>query len=202
MKEGYWDYRIKKPYFTRDLRGKTVGLIGFGYVARELVKLLKPFNVKILVYDPYVSKDIMEAYEVEKVSLDTLLRESDIVSIHAALTKETTGMIGEQQLKMMKPTAYLINTARGAIIDESALIKALREGWIAGVVLDVFKQEPLPKEHELLKFDNAILTPHIAGPSDERRATLFRVIVEEFKRFFEGEQLRYKILLRRLRVMA
>jgi len=202
MKEGYWDYRIKKPYFTKDLRGKTVGLIGFGYVARELVKLLKPFNVKILVYDPYVSKDIMEAYEVEKVSLDTLLRESDIVSIHAALTKETTGMIGEQQLKMMKPTAYLINTARGAIIDESALIKALREGWIAGVVLDVFKQEPLPKEHELLKFDNAILTPHIAGPSDERRATMFRVIVEEFKRFFEGEQLRYKILLRRLRVMA
>jgi len=201
-REGRWSYRVEKPYFTRDLKGKTIGLVGFGYVARELIKLLRPFDVEVLVYDPYVSQDIINSHGAKKVTLKELLRESDLVSIHAALTEETRHMIREEHLKMMKSTAYLINTARGAIIDEKALVKALKEGWIVGAALDVFESEPLPKDHELLKLDNVILTPHIAGSSDERRAMLFGVIVKEFERFFKGEELHYKISLKRLRVMA
>lgn len=199
---GDWNYRIRKPYLTKDLRGKTIGVLGFGYVARELVKLLKPFNVKVLVYDPYVSQELIKAYNAQPVTLSELLRKADIVTIHAALTEETRHMIGEEELKIMKPTAYLINTARGAIVDERALVKALKEGWIAGATLDVFEIEPIPRDHELLKLDNVIITPHIAGPSDERRATLLKVIIEEIKRFFEKKELRYRVTFGRLRVMA
>jgi len=111
-------------------------------------------------------------------------------------------MIGERELRMMKSTAYLINTARGAIIDERALVKALKEKWIAGAALDVFEVEPLPKDSPLYELDNVFLTPHIAGLSDERRSMLFGVIVEDFKRFFSGEEPLNKVDPRKLKVLA
>ncbi|RLF01616.1 MAG: hydroxyacid dehydrogenase [Thermoprotei archaeon] len=201
MRRGDWSYR-RKGRFTRDLRGKRVGLIGFGLVARELAKLLKPFNVKILVYDPHISRSIAGIYNVELVDLNTLLETCDVVSIHAALTEETRGMIGERELKMMRRDAYLVNTARGPIVDEDALIRALREGWIAGAALDVFEQEPLPRDHPLRELGNVYLTPHVAGPSDEGRRKLLGVIVEELQRFFSGKELRYKVEPEELRVRA
>jgi len=193
MKNKNWDFRKQHKFFTYDLRGKCIGVVGFGRIARYLVDLLKPFEVEILVYDPHVPADTIHSFGCKAVDLDTLLKESDVVTIHAALTEETHHMIGERELRLMKRTAYLINTARGAVIDEKALLKALKEGWIAGAALDVFEKEPLPKESELYELENVYLTPHIAGPSDERRHSLFGVIVEEFERFFTGRSLRYKV---------
>ena len=201
-REGRWEYREARPRVTRDLRGKTVGVVGFGYVGRELVKLLKPFDVRALVYDPHVGEDVVRAHGAELVPLDELLRESDVVTIHAALTEETYHMIGERELRLMKPTAYLVNTARGAIVDTQALVRALREGWIAGAALDVFEEEPLPRGHPLTELDNVVLTPHVAGPSDERRSTLFRAVVEDLMRFFRGEEPLYRVSYDRLCFMA
>ncbi|MEM2028404.1 MAG: hydroxyacid dehydrogenase [Candidatus Bathyarchaeia archaeon] len=189
MRRRDWRYKEARSGETFDLRHKVIGLIGFGAVARELVNLLKPFNVRILVFDPYVSVEELRKYSVEKSDLDHLLSNSDIVSLHAALTPETYHMIGERELKIMKPTSFLINTARGALVDERSLCKALRERWIAGAALDVFEEEPLPPESPLYDLDeNVFLTPHVAGLSDERRSMLFGVIVEDFRRFFSGEK--------------
>ena len=149
-----------------------------------------------------VPADVLKGYGVSPASLEEVMRESDIVSIHAALTDETRHMIGERELRMMKSTAYLINTARGAIIEERALVKALKEKWIAGAALDVFEVEPLPKDSPLYELDNVFLTPHIAGLSDERRSMLFGVIVEDFKRFFSGEEPLNKVDPRKLKVLA
>ncbi len=202
MSKKYWDIKNTAKFSTYSLYNKTIGIIGFGYVARILVDLLKPFNVKILVYDPYVPKEYIVAKGCIPTDLYTLLREADIVSIHAALTKETYHMIGEKELKMMKPHAFLINTARGAIIDEKALIKALKEGWISGATLDVFEKEPLPEDSELYSLSNIYLTPHVAGLSHEIYHKLFGTIVEEFERFFKGEKLRYMIDPKRFDSMA
>lgn len=188
MRKVGWNARKLVSSHTADLQGKTVGLIGLGCVARELVRLLRPFGVKVLAYDPYAPRETAGDLGVELVALGEVLSKSDIVSIHAALTEETRHMIGEGELRLMKSSAYLINTARGAIVDTGALIKALRGGWIAGAALDVFEEEPLPDDSPLYELDNIYLTPHVAGPSEERRRKLFGTIVEDFRRFFSGEK--------------
>lgn len=145
------------------LWGRTIGLIGFGRTGRHTAKRLQGWDVRIIAYDPYITEVPPEfAGLVELVDLETLLRESDFVSIHALLTKETYHMIGERELRMMKPTAYLINTARGAIADENAIADAIEQGVIAGAGLDVFEVEPLPMTSRLRQLDpeRVILTPH------------------------------------------
>ena len=121
------------------------------------------------------------------VDLETLLKESDIISIHVPLTKETELMIGEKELKMMKPGAYLINTARGRVIDEKALYKALKEKWIAGAALDVFWQEPLPKNNPLLELDNIVVAPHIGSATIETRSKMAEIVAENLIAFYEGK---------------
>ncbi|MEM2961205.1 MAG: hydroxyacid dehydrogenase [Candidatus Bathyarchaeia archaeon] len=203
MQKKKWKRDEEAAIRTYDLRGKIIGLIGFGAVARELINLLKPFNVRILVFDPHVSEETLKAYGLEKSDLTYILINSDIVSLHAALTSETYHMIGERELRLMKPTAFLINTARGALIDEGALYKALKERWISGAALDVFESEPLQPESPLYNLgDNVFLTPHIAGLSDERRSMLFGVIVEDFRRFFSGESPLNIVEYVRLRFLA
>ncbi|MBS7649585.1 hydroxyacid dehydrogenase [Candidatus Bathyarchaeota archaeon] len=203
MQKKKWKRDEKVAIRTYDLRGKIIGLIGFGAVARELINLLKPFNVRILVFDPHVSEETLKAYGLEKSDLTYILINSDIVSLHAALTSETYHMIGERELRLMKPTAFLINTARGALTDEGALYKALKERWISGAALDVFESEPLQPESPLYNLgDNVFLTPHIAGLSDERRSMLFGVIVEDFRRFFSGESPLNIVEYVRLRFLA
>ncbi|MBS7268422.1 MAG: hydroxyacid dehydrogenase [Candidatus Freyarchaeota archaeon] len=145
-----------------ELWNKTLGIIGFGRIGREVAKRMKGFEMNILVYDPYVKEDEIRNMGGRKVDLETLLRESDIVSIHSPLTKETEGLIGEEELRLMKPTAILINTARGELVDEDALIKALKERRISYAGLDVFRQEPINKDNPLLALDNVVLTPHMA----------------------------------------
>jgi D-3-phosphoglycerate dehydrogenase len=142
--------------------------------------------MRILAYDPYVDRDTASKMDVEFVDeLSDLLKVSDYVSIHAPLTEETYHMIGEDELKLMKPTAFLINTARGSIIDERALAKALKEGWIAGAALDVFENEPL-ENSDLAKLDNVILTPHIGGSTVEAQKSIARILAEKILSYIES----------------
>ncbi len=150
------------------LAGRTLGSVGVGNIGAEFFRLVKPFDLdRTLATDPFVSPEQAATLGVELVDLDTLLRESDFVCINCPLTAETFHLIGEAQLRRMKPTAFLINTARGPIIDQAAIIRALSEGWIAGAALDVFEEEPLPLPNPLATMDNVILTPHAIAWTDQ-----------------------------------
>ena len=148
------------------LRGQTLGLIGYGNLARAVVPKALGFGLKIIAYTPRLAPDALAPLGVATNDLDFLLRTADYVSIHAPLTAETRGMIDARALRLMKPTALLINTARGAIVDEDALLTALCENWIAGAALDVLTQEPPQLFHPLLALDNVIVTPHTAFYSE------------------------------------
>jgi D-3-phosphoglycerate dehydrogenase len=164
---GNIDYMRKTFGEIKRLSTLNLGLIGFGRIARAVAERAKVFGFKIIAYDPYVPKEVFEKANVQSVGFDYLLKESDIISIHVLLTEETRHMIGEQEFKKMKKSAFIVNTSRGAVIDENALIKALKEKTIAGAALDVFEKEPLSKDSPLLQMDNVILTPHIAWYSEE-----------------------------------
>ena len=144
----------------------TLGLIAFGEIGREVAVRAKPFGFTLIACDPFVAPSVAERYGVTLVGLDELLGRADIISVHAPLAKETFHMLGEREFALIKPTAYVINTARGAVIDQAALIAALRAGRIAGAGLDVFEREPLEAASPLAAMDNVILTPHTAGMSD------------------------------------
>jgi D-3-phosphoglycerate dehydrogenase len=174
------------PRMSR-LRGQTLGLIGFGRIPQALVPKAKGFGLRVIAYDPYVPPSVFEALGVERVGLDQLLAESDIVSLHSALTAETKHILSLEQLKKMKPTAYLINTARGALIDQRALYIALTEGYLAGAALDVTEPEPISANDPLLKLDNVIITAHSAHFSIPAYLELTRRPGEEVARVFKGE---------------
>lgn len=159
----YFDDRVN----TIILRGKTVGIIGLGRIGAKVAALLRPFNVKLLGYTRTRDWERAERLGVQLVDLDVLLAESDFVTIHVPLTAQTHHMISEKELALMKSTAYIINTSRGAIIDEAALINALKSGKIAGAALDVLEREPVVADNPLLKMDNVVITPHIAGRNSE-----------------------------------
>ncbi len=149
-----------------ELWRKTLGLIGYGRIGRGVAKRALGFEMQILVYDPYVLPDQVGFSEVRLTSLEEVIKSADFISLHAALTPETRAMIGESQLRAMKPSAYLINTARGGLIDEAALYQALRDRVIAGAALDVFVDEP-PSGSPLLQLENVVLTPHIGAHTQE-----------------------------------
>lgn len=162
LSQGAW-FEIVDPLACFELGHKTIGLIGFGSVGRLLARRLAGFEPRLLVYDPYVSEAIVRAAGGEVVSLQELLGQADVVSLHARLTPETAGLIGWQELALMKPTAYFINTARAGLVEEAALLRALQEKRIAGAALDVFWQEPIPVDSPWLKLDNVTFTSHLAG---------------------------------------
>jgi len=174
-----------------ELSGKTVGIIGLGKVGYRVAQLLRPFNVRLLVYDPYVSEEKIRSVNAKRVNLEMLLRESDIITVHAAPTEETLGLIGEDQINLMKPTAIVINTARSLIVDEDALFKALKERRIAGAGLDVFDDEPLEYTNRFFQLDNVVLTPHIGGDTFETIKNHSRMITEDILRILRGERPRY-----------
>ncbi|MHA2255584.1 MAG: NAD(P)-dependent oxidoreductase, partial [Candidatus Heimdallarchaeaceae archaeon] len=146
-----------------ELKGKTVGIVGLGRIGFSVAKLLLPFKVNFLVYDPYVDQVRLDAINGESVELETLLSDSDIITLHCPPTDETDDMIGEEQINLMQSHALFINTARASIIDEYALLDALKEKKIAGAALDVFSIEPVDQDNEFLELDNVIVTPHIGG---------------------------------------
>ncbi len=183
--EGRWGERGK--FVCHELRSLKVGLIGIGNIGSRVAEILtKGFNAKVIAYDPYVSAERARELGVELVDLDTLISESDIISIHAPLTKETYHLINEDRLRRMKRSAIIVNTARGGLIDTDALVKALRDGWIAGAALDVTDPEPLPPDHPLYKLPNVIITPHIAAFTYEGLKGMDEAVVKAIKDFLTG----------------
>ncbi|PNV80023.1 MAG: D-glycerate dehydrogenase [Fervidicoccus sp.] len=170
-----------------ELNGKILGVIGMGRIGREVAKRARSFGMKIVYYDlrrlPQEEEDSLGA---KFLDLEELLSTSDVVTIHANLTEETRHLINEQRLRLMKPTAYLINVARGAIVDTNALVKALKEGWIAGAGLDVFEEEPLPASHELTKLKNVVLAPHIGSATIEARNAMAEKVALNLIEFLNG----------------
>jgi D-3-phosphoglycerate dehydrogenase / 2-oxoglutarate reductase len=161
-RSGRWNLDLA-PGLPR-LRGQTLGLVGFGNIARAVVPKARGLGLRVLAYTPRLQDGTADG--VERTGLDRLLAESDYVSLHAPATPATRGLIGKRELRAMKPTAYLINTSRGSLVDEDALVQALSEGWIAGAALDVLVSEPPPPGFPLLALDNTIVTPHAAFYSD------------------------------------
>lgn len=170
VQSGAWDYKISKPISR--LRGQTLGLVGFGRIPRMVAEKAKAFSLQVVAYDPYVSKTEAERFGVKLVPLDRLLETADFVSLHAPLTKDTHHLIDAARLKKMKPTAILVNTSRGSLVDEKALCCALQEGRLAGAGLDVTECEPLEAESGLRGLPNVIITPHVAWYSEEAERDL------------------------------
>jgi len=175
-----------KDVWARMLRGRTVGLVGLGRIARGVVERLSGFGVNLVACDPFVGRD--QAPEgVKMTDLDTLLRSSDIVAVLVSITPESRGMLGERELALMKPSAYLVNTSRGEAIDEAALYRALKEKRIAGAALDSFAVEPLPDDSPLRQLDNVILTPHMVGHTQDAFVSFPPAAVENITRILRGE---------------
>ncbi len=166
-----WNERAK--YMGKDLRGRTFGAVGLGGIARETLRLLAPFGMDPpIAHDPFVAQAAAREIGVELVDLPELMKRADFVSIHCPLTDQTRGLIGQKELALMKPTAYLINTARGPIVDEAALYQALKHNRIAGAAIDCFATEPVTAPHPFAELDNVLLAPHSIAWTDE----LFRDI--------------------------
>ncbi len=186
LRAGEWARREDRGDF---LFGKTVGIIGLGRIGTHVARRLAGWDVRLLASDPYVPAERAAAVGVALVDLPTLLAEADVVTIHATLTEETRGLVGEKTLRAMKPTAILINTARGELVDEAAVARAVDEGWIAGAAIDAFAQEPLPTPHPYRNVDpeRLILTPHNVAHSEAGRRANLRLALEQILAVGRGE---------------
>ena len=179
-----------RPEFHPPLmREATIGLIGFGIIGKKVTQRLSGFGPRIIAYDPYANKEDAKALGVEILSMEEVMSQSDFVSVHARLLPATEGLIGEKEFSYMKPTAVFINTARAGLVDEAALVEVLKAKKIRGAALDVFSEEPLPSDHPLMKLDNVILTPHMAGGAGDTFTITVDIVKEELHRYFKGEKL-------------
>lgn len=169
-----------------ELTGHVLGLVGFGYVGREVARRAGAFDMRVLVYDPYVSAEAIAACGAEQTGLAVLLKQADVVSIHCKVTDETRGLLGAEELAQMRPGAYLINTARAAIVDEAALLEALRSGHLAGAALDVFWEEPLPLDSPWRQFPNVLHTPHIGGATTDIERRTAELVVGDVLAVLNG----------------
>jgi phosphoglycerate dehydrogenase-like enzyme len=160
-------WQRKLDLMGNGLDGRTLGLIGIGNIGGEVARLAQPFGLKVISHDPYANPEVAAAIGVELVDLDTLLATADIISIHCALTDETRGLVDAVKLARMKPTAFLINTARGPIVNQQALYDALVSGQIRGAAIDVYEQEPIDAAEPILQLNNVIVTPHAIGWTDD-----------------------------------
>jgi D-3-phosphoglycerate dehydrogenase / 2-oxoglutarate reductase len=186
MRRGVWDRPAGRPITPLD--GETLGLVGLGAIGQALARRLQPFGLRVIAYDPYVEEHPARELGVRMIGeLHALLEKSDWVSVQVPLNAETRHMLGEPEFRAMKPTAYLVNCCRGGVVDEAALTRALREGWIAGAGLDVFEQEPTDPANPLLRLENVIATPHAGGESTESAALSARVASRQAAAVLRGE---------------
>ncbi|MFX3619103.1 MAG: C-terminal binding protein [Sporolactobacillus sp.] len=201
-KAGHWDFKNVQPIHR--LNGQVLGLIGFGRIPQLLAEKAKPLGLHILAYDPFVSKEAAQSKGVQLVSLEELCERSDFISVHAPLNSSTQGMIAEKEFALMKRDTLIINTSRGPLINENALIKVLQTGKIAGACLDVTEEEPINSNNPLLTMEQVILTPHMAWYSEEAERelrmkaamSLIDVLVyKEFPKYLLNNELKGKIAL-------
>jgi len=191
VKRGIWDRSLAYP--IHKFRGQTLGLLSFGNIPRTLVPKAKAFGFQIVAYDPFVSQQVADPYGVRMVDLPTLLQQSDILSIHAPLNPKTYHIIGEEELRQMKPSAYLINTGRGPVVDGAALYRALKEGWIAGAGLDVLEKEPPDHDEPLLSLENVVFTPHYASYTEEAYLEVRTKAAQNVASVLRGEWPKYVV---------
>ena len=187
VRSGAWASRVSGTA-TGALHGETVGVVGLGNIGSAFARRAAALEMRVIACDPYVAPAKFAALNVERVSLDTLAAQADYVSVHTLLNAETRHLIGEAFLRRMKPTACLVNTSRGPVVDEHALVRALEEGRLAGAALDVFEEEPLAKDSRLRGMDNVVLTPHAAYFSSPAVAQIPLRCGEEVARVFTGER--------------
>jgi len=178
------------PITGRILEGKTAGVLGFGRIGKEVARILKVFNTRVLAYSRTLTPARASEVDAECVPMETLLRESDILTIHINLNAQTRGMLGDKEFALMKPGALLVNTARGPIVSEPALIKALETGHLGGVGLDVFDVEPLPMDHPLRRFENAILLSHRGYATVEILSERYEQAMTNIMDFIDGKPLK------------
>ncbi|MDR2946986.1 MAG: hydroxyacid dehydrogenase [Candidatus Adiutrix sp.] len=183
LKAGRWE---KSRLAGTELRGKTIGLVGFGAVGRRAGALAQAFGMTVLAYDPFLNDEQITAGGAQPRRLDDILRESDFVSLHLPKTKETANLIDRAALDKMKPTAALINCARGGLVDEAELAAALREGRLAGAALDVFAEEPPAAGHPLLALDNFVGTPHLGASTAESQVNVAEAVARQMIDFFQN----------------
>jgi len=187
VREGSWA-RVRGT----ELAGKTLGIVGLGWISKEVIRRAFAFDMKILVQTGYPEKELADRYGLEYVPLEDLLERADYVSLHCAVTPERCDLIGEKELRAMKPSSYLVNTARGELVDEEALFRALQEAWIAGAAMDAFKEEPATAS-PLLKLDNFIATPHIGATTYESIVRMGTLAVENTLQVLRGERPDYVV---------
>jgi len=187
-KQGRWE---ANKFMGTEVYGKTLGIVGLGTIGTAVVRRARGFNMRILYYSRTRKPHLEKELGVEYVDLETLLKESDIVTVHVSLTDQTRSMIGEKELNLMKKTAFLMNTARGPVVDEKALHKALKEGKIAGAAIDVYDKEPPGAEFRLFELDNIVVSPHIAAYTLEAICRMDTMNAEDIVRFFRGENPQY-----------
>jgi D-3-phosphoglycerate dehydrogenase len=188
VQHGVWSVEPAKP--VGRLRGRTLGIIGLGRIGTLTARKAQAFGIQVIAYDPYLSPDAFAERNVGQASLGDLLQTADYVSVHTPLSDATRHLIGERELGLMKPSAFLINTGRGGLVDGEALARALRSAQIAGAGIDVTEIEPIPRDHPLLGLESCIITPHAAWYSDESAAALQRLAGEEAARILLGQPAR------------
>ncbi len=184
LKSGLWE---RSKFSGVELYGKTLGIIGLGRIGSTVAKMAKGFGMKIIAYDPYLTKDVADKMEIAMVSFEGLLEHSDFITIHIPKASDNKSLISDIELDMMKPSVRLINCARGGIVDEQALVRALKTKRIAGCAVDVFEQEPLPAGSELLKLDNCVLTPHLGAATSEAQINVAIEIAEAVRNALLGK---------------
>ncbi|MFJ3667233.1 C-terminal binding protein [Streptomyces sp. NPDC090106] len=191
LRGGGWDYTVAAPLFR--LRGRTLGLLGFGQIPQYLARKLAGFGLRVLASDPFADPALAAQAGVTLVEPGVLFREADFLSVHVPLTPQTTGMVGSDAFAAMKPTACLVNTARGPVVDQEALVRALTTGQIAGAGLDVFESEPLPAEHPLRGLPNVLLSPHCAWYSQDSEVEIRTKAARNVVEVLEGTPLTYHV---------
>lgn len=184
VRRGTWDWKTGRP--IRRLKGQVLGCLGFGKIARTLADKAQALGLTVIAHDPYVPSGAFAAAEVESVDFDTLLERSDFLSVHIPLTEDTRHRMSASAMERMKPTACVINTSRGPVIDEQALAEALRSGRLAGACLDVLEDEPPKAGSPLLAMDNVLISPHVAWYSEESQADLRRKVADDVGRALNG----------------
>lgn len=187
LRAGKWE---RKKFVGVELRGKTLGIVGLGRIGRVVASRARGFEMKVVAYDPFIAPEQARDFELELAPLAEVCARADFLTVHTPLTAETRGIIGARELASMKPEARIINCARGGLIDEQALLSALREGRIAGAALDVFEQEPPPLDHPLFALDEVITTPHLGASTKEAQEGVAVTVAEQMRDYFETGALR------------